>query len=180
MDTIVTERKARFTVAMNIKGHIDTRRYNPSRDIAYAWPNLMQAALVAFEKEKSEPITAFLIQDFKVSDRDLGELIQRYANYFKECLSQGDKNYKTPEDALAACGFFDLPVSHQAVILTRLGQIATGAFFYAVRDVYVDSDDPPYNDAKIVEIGRLAKEAFIRRSKMRWYHYLLKPWKIFE
>jgi len=94
-------------------------------------------------------------------------------------LAQGGKEYKRPEDALAACGFFDLPVSHQAVILTRLGQVATGAFFYAVRDVYIDSNDPPYNDAKIVEIGKQAKEAFIKRSRLRWYHYVLKPWKLF-
>lgn len=164
---------------MNIKGHVDTRRYNPSRDIAYAWPNMMQAALVAFEKEKNEPITAFLLQEFNISDRDLGELLHRYANYFKECLAQGDKNYKLPEDALAACGFFDLPVSHQAVILTRLGQIITGAFFFAIRDVHVDSDDPPLNDAKIVALGKAAKEAFIKQAKPKWYHCLVMPWKLF-
>jgi hypothetical protein len=154
-------------VGINIKGHEDRRRYNPSRDIAYAWPNLMKAALIGFEKEKSEPITAYLIEQSGINDRDLGELVARYANYFQECLAQGDKNHKTPEDALVACGFFDLPSSHQAVLLARLGQIITGAFFYAIRDVHVDSEDPPFNDATIIRAGFEGKQAFINQGK--WY-----------
>jgi hypothetical protein len=167
-------------MAMNIKGHIDVRRYNPSRDIAYAWPNLMQAALVAFDKETDEPITGCLIETFNVSDTDIGELVGRYAKYFQACLNQGDKNFKNPEEALASTGFFELPPSHQAVILARMGQIITGAFFYAIKDVYVDTDEPPFNDAKIIEFGYKAKEAFINRSKPRWYHYLVKPWLLLK
>jgi hypothetical protein len=167
-------------MGINIKGHIDVRRYNPSRDIAYAWPNLMQAALTAYDKETNEPITARLIEEFGVSDQDIGELVARYANYFKECLAQGDKNFKTPEDALVASGFLDLPVTHQAVILVRMGQIITGAFFYAIKDVHVDADEPPFNDAKIVEFGFKAKEAFLNKSKLRWYHYLVKPWLLLK
>ena len=167
-------------MGMNIKGHIDTRRYNPSRDIAYAWPNLVQCALDGYSRELKEPITELMLKEFHVTDRDLGELAARYANYFKECLAQGDKNHKTPEDALAASGFFDLPSAHQAVLLVRLGQVITGAFFYAIRDVHVDTNEPPFNDAKIIEFGYKAKEAFINRSKIRWYHYLLKPWLIFS
>lgn len=167
-------------MGMNIKGHVDTRRYNPSRDIAYAWPNLMKAALVGFDKEVHEPITERLIQEFNISDRELGELVDRYAHYFKACLDQGEKNYKGPEDALAACGFFDLPVTHQAVILCRLGQVITGAFYYAIRDVHVDSDDPPFNDAYVIEAGFKAKKAFIDRGAIKWYHYLIKPWLLFK
>lgn len=165
---------------VNIKGHMDTRRYNPSRDIAYAWPNLMQAVLVAYEKETEEPVTKCLISAFNVSDIDIGELVGRYAKYFQECLAQGDKGYKTPEEALAACGFFDLPPSHQAVILARLGQVMTGAFFYAIKDTYVDSDDPPFSDAKVIEAGFKSKEAFLNRAKRKWYSYILKPWLLFK
>lgn len=167
-------------MVMNIKGHVDTRRYNPSRDIAYAWPNMMQAALVAFDKEVDEPVTECLIKAFDVDDSSLSVLVERYANYFKACLDQGDKGFKTPEEALAHVGFFDLPPSHQAVILARLGQIITGAFFYAIKDTFVDSDDPPFNDAKIVDYANVSKQAFLNKRKLKWYTYLLKPWKILE
>jgi len=167
-------------MAINIKGHTDVRRYNPSRDLAYAWPNLVQSALMAYEKETDEPITQCLIKTFGVSDHDIGELAYRYSNYFKECLNQGDKNFKNPEEALAASGFFDLPPSHQAVILVRMGQVITGAFFYAMRDVHVDSDDPPINDSKIVAAGLRAKEAFLNRRRIRWYQYLVQPWLLLK
>jgi hypothetical protein len=167
-------------MGMNIKGHVDRRRYNPSRDIAYAWPNLMKSALMAYENEVSEPIAKELIEKFNISENDLGVLVERYANYFKACLDQGDKGYKSPEEAIAACGFFDLPPSHQAVILVRMGQVITGAFFYAIRDVHVDSDDPPFNDAHIIEAGFKAKQAFINKARIRWYDYIVRPWKIFK
>jgi hypothetical protein len=167
-------------MGMNIKGHVDTRRYNPSRDIAYAWPNLMKAALIGFDKERSEPITAKLIKDYGVTDEELGDLVDKYAHYFKACLEQGEKEYKGPEDALAACGFFDLPLTHQAVILTRMGQVITGAFYYAIRDVHVDSDDPPFNDASVIDAGFKAKKAFIDRGNIKWYHYFIKPWLLFK
>lgn len=32
-------------MATNIIGHPDRRRYNPSRDIAYCWPNIMKSAM---------------------------------------------------------------------------------------------------------------------------------------
>ncbi len=165
---------------INIKGHVDTRRYNPSRDIAYAWPNLMQAALAGYDKEVDEPITKELIEKFGVDDAALGELAGRYANYFKECLAQGDKGYKLPEEALAACGFFDLPPGHQAVLLARLGQVITGAFFYAIKDTFVDSDEPPFSDAKIIEAGFVAKQAFLNKRKPKWYTYITKPWLLFK
>lgn len=166
-------------MGMNIRGHVDTRRYNPSRDISYAWPNLMKGALTAFDKEVNEPVTECLVKTFNVDDHALGELVSRYANYFKACLEQGDKGFKTPEQALASVGFFDLPPSHQAVILARLGQIITGAFFYAIKEVYVDSDDPPFNDAAVIEAGFKAKQAFLNRRKP-WYLYFLKPWLLFN
>lgn len=165
-------------MGMNIRGHVDTRRYNPSRDIAYAWPNLMKGALTAFDKEVDEPVTACLIRTFNIDDHSIGELVARYAKYFQACLEQGDKDFKTPEQALASTGFFDLPPSHQAVILSRLGQIITGAFFYAIREVHVD-DDKPFNDAAVIEAGFKAKQAFLNRRKP-WYFYVLKPWLLFH
>lgn len=164
---------------INVKGHPDVRRYNPSRDIAYAWPNLMQAALAAFDKDVDEPVTGTLIKQFNISNEALGELTWRYSQFFEACLKQGDKGFKTTEDALASVGFFELPPSHQAVILARLGQVMTGAFFYAIRDTFVDADEPPFDDHKIIQAGLKGKEAFTNR-KRKWYDYILSWLKFFR
>jgi hypothetical protein len=156
---------------LNVMGHPDRRRYNPSRDVAYIWPNLMKVALEGLKEGLREPICQSLVDKYKLDDKALGEAAAKYAKLFEVALKQGDLGIKTAEEALKLCGFFDLSEGQQAVILTRLGQVMTGAFFYAVRDTYVETNDPPYDDAKIAELASKAQESFTNRTR-KWYHKL--------
>jgi hypothetical protein len=164
-------------MVMNIKGHVDRRRYNPSRDLAYAWPNLSQVMLDGLRDGRREPITESLVRAHGLTEGELGEAAYCYSKFFEYCQKPAEPTDNSPpvrrvEDALRLSGFFDLPLAAQAVVLVRLGQVATGAFFHAIRDVTVDGEDNPLNDRDVVSAGRQALEAFLARGR-RWYHRLL-------
>lgn len=145
---------------MNIMGHIDRRRYNPSRDLAYVWPQIAKGAIMGFEAEVGCPVTQHHIQTYQLTEEELGEAAYRLAQFFK--FAQSDE-VNSVEEAMQKAGFTELSLAAQAAILVRLGMAVTGAAFYAIRDVVIP-EDAPMTDKMMAKAGDAGRAAFARRS----------------
>lgn len=139
---------------MNIRGHVDLRRYNPSRDIAYVWQNLCQVAFDGLAEDQWDPIFSDYLRHCGVTEAQIGEACAAYAKFFNICR---DPECKFPVDALKQSGFLDLHPAAQAALMIQLGRVLTGAFFVAIRDVTIEGDADPLNDKEIREAAENAR-----------------------
>lgn len=156
---------------MNIVGHSDTRRYNPSRDIAYCWPKMVQIACDGLAEDQWDPLFRDYLKQNGVTEAQIGEVVVAYAKYLKSCMDYSDPTAKYPVDILRRVGFFDLPQPAQAALMIKLGQVLTGAFFSSIRDVDMEGEAPPLDDRELMEAARRAREVLAARwAWQRAYH----------
>lgn len=138
----------------NILGHMDVRRYNPSRDIAYVWQNICQVAFDGLAEDQWDSTFSGYLRHCGVTEAEIGEACAAYAKFFNICR---DPECKYPVDALKQAGFLDLHPAAQAALMIQLGRVLTGAFFVAIRDVTIEGEADPLNDRAIREAAENAR-----------------------
>lgn len=157
---------------MNVRGHMDTRRYNPARDIAYAYANMVRAAFDGLEEDRVDYWMARYLKSVNVGEEGIAAAAVCLAKYFN--IAMNDQTVKTPSDALRLSGFLDLHSMAQHAVMVRIGQVATGMFFSGIREVYMEGDAPPVNDAEL-----LAQATAFRKSVTDWYGWrrVVQRWR---
>lgn len=157
---------------MNVRGHMDTRRYNPARDIAYAYPNMVRAAFAGLEADKADFWMARYLKDHGVGEEGVAEAAVCLAKYFN--IAMNDPAVTNPKEALEKAGFLALHSAAQHAVMIRIGQVATGMFFPAVREVYYEGEQPPVNDREL-----LAQATAFRKAVTDWYGWrrVVQRWR---
>lgn len=159
---------------MNVRGHMDMRRYNPARDIAYAYANMVRAAFAGLEEDKADYWMSRYLKSQGVGEEGIANAAVCLAKYFN--IAMNDPGVKTPYEALRASGFLDLHSVAQHAVMVRIGQVATGMFFTGVREVYYEGEAPPVDDAAL-----LAQATAFRKSVTDWYGWrrTVQGWRNF-
>lgn len=155
---------------MNILGHVDRRRYSPTRDIAYVWPSLCQAAVSGLAEQSWDPALRKFIESAGCTEDDIVAAAAAYAGMFSHVGKPGGTD--DPFESLKRAGFFDTNQAAQVAVVYSLGKVMTGAWLPAIYDVYVDGEAPPLSDSQLKEMAakasrRMAGYAWLRRLRRR-------------
>ena len=138
-------------LATNILGHVDRRRYNPSRDIAYCWPQIMQSAMDRVSKGTGLPWFMELVKRHQVTDEALSKSAKAMANYMAMC-GRPDECPDNVKDTMEKSGLFECDDSSKMLIYAALGETMMAAFYSSIRDVLVEDEPSPLNDKRFVEL----------------------------
>ena len=132
----------------------DSRFYSPNRDVAYCYVQMVTKALQQLD---SEDTWAAWVGDYlRYTDttvEDIGVSAQALADGIADFI--GDLAIESPKDALEKSGFLSSNPAAQLVICAKIGQMFTGMYFNAIRDVTPMGGEPPVQ--KDLEV--LANEA---------------------
>ena len=122
----------------------DPRFYAPNRDIAYCFPQMMRKALAALDDEETRPpwIAEYLEYTGTTQD-DICAAAKAMADGIAHFVDVDKPPPETPQASLEESGFFGAPPAAQLVISARLGQVFTGLFFTAVRDITPQGMESP-------------------------------------
>lgn len=137
-------------MATNILGHVDRRRYNPSRDLAYCWPWIMRASLDRVTLGTGEPWALKLIDKYGISNENLMKVAKSLAAFMASC-NKPDESPDNPKDTLASSGFFDCSEEARTLVLAAMGETMLAAFFLGIRDILVEDEPSPLNDKRFEE-----------------------------
>lgn len=149
----------------------DSRWYNPNRDLAYNWQHLSQAALDQLATTNWKPWFKEYFEFARVTEADIGAGAEALAKFFQfVCHPDVDG----PRKAFEMAGWFELKPAVQVALWMKLGQVATMAFFSAIRDVTPDSDAPPLDMAGLLDSARKAN--FELTGDRRWVRWLKRRW----
>lgn len=153
-------------MATNILGHTDRRRYNPARDIAYCWPNIMKSAMDRVSKGSAVPWLISSANRHRVTDSQLEAVAQSIATYMSLCNRPDDcpgGAFETMEKS----GLFKCDDTAKMLIYAALGETMMAAFHSSIRDVLVDDEPSPLSDKRLSELLASAiEEVSIRRGSL--------------
>lgn len=138
-------------MATNILGHVDKRRYNPSRDIAYCWPWIMRAAMDRLALDSGEDWAVRYLKKNKVNNDDIVKVAQCLATFMTSC-NKPDESPENAKDTLQATGLFDCNDEARILAYAAMGETMLAAFFLGIRDVLVEDEPSPLNDKRFQEL----------------------------
>jgi hypothetical protein len=137
-------------MATNILGHVDKRRYNPSRDIAYCWPWIMRAAMDRIASGTGEAWALSFIDKNKISDEELLKTAKALATFMAMC-NKPEECPNNPKEAAQASGLFDCSPDARTLAYAAMGETMLAAFYLGIRDVLVEDEPSPLNDKRFEE-----------------------------
>lgn len=166
-------------MATNILGHTDKRRYNPARDIAYCWPNIMKSAMDRVSKGSALPWLIKRAIDNRITDEQLIMVAQSLANYMALCNKPDDSSAGV-HDTMEKSGLFKCDDTAKMLVYAALGETMMAAFYSAIRDVLVEDEPSPLNDKRLAEMilssmdEIVAKRRSVFERVVHWFKCMFK------
>lgn len=166
-------------MATNILGHTDRRRYNPARDIAYCWPNIMKSAMDRVSTGSALPWLIKAAGDNHVTDEQLIIVAQAMASYMTMC-NKPDDSPNNVHDTMEKSGLFKCDAAAKMVVYAALGETMMAAFYSAIRDVLVEDEPSPLNDKRLAELilssmdEVVAKRQSVFERAVKWFKCMFK------
>ena len=114
--------------------------FSPARDISVFWPQLIELAYTGFAEMTWEPWFADYLKYTHTSKDDVVKALVAYSKF---CMNSVVTEIESPYDALKEAGFFDCPMPAQLVVMSKFGQLATGAFWAGIRSNTEQNTIPP-------------------------------------
>lgn len=149
----------------------DGRWHSPDRDLAYAWPCLVRAALDQLATENWKPWFAEYFKFAGLTNDDIGAAAEAYGKFFQFVCNREVDN---PRQALERAGWFELKPAAQVALFMKLGQVTTMAFFSSIRDVTPEGEDPPLDQQALYDSALRAR--FELASGRRWVRWVARQW----
>jgi hypothetical protein len=128
-----------MTLQIRPKDNADAPAYCPQRDIAYCFPGIVTRTIRGLRDAKVDSwLMTHMYQMCSLrggcSEAEVREELARACL----ALAQGVRRFHEPswaDPGEALQEFRELPVPVQVAVMAKIGQLMTGAFFTAVRDV---------------------------------------------
>lgn len=132
--------------------------YAPQRDLAYIYGPACREAFWGLDQVNWQEYFSGWLEAASVTQDDLGEGVRRFVE--AQRLFVHDPDVEEPAHALQKAGFFDVPHPVRIMIYERIGEVMTGGFFVALRDVTPNYDAPPPDVEfdKMLAAGRVMAE----------------------
>jgi hypothetical protein len=151
-------------MATNILGHVDKRRYNPSRDVAYCWPWIMRSAMDRIATGSGETWAINFISKNNISNEELVKTAKCLATFMTMC-NKPDECPNNAKDAAQSCGLFDCSDDARTLVYAAMGETMLAAFFLGIRDVLVEDEPSPLNDKKFEQLLMKAVDEICLRNE---------------
>lgn len=129
----------------------DARLYNPSRDVAHNFKEVMELVAGRLEDEKWPELAELLARE-KVSMDDLGNACAAYCRYVASAADP-DSVRKPMQVSLLESGFFECHPTAQVAVLAMIGTCYAGIQHVGIREATINGEGP------LATVGELAQQA---------------------
>lgn len=150
----------------------DSRLYNPSRDIAHNFKEVIELVAARLE-DKKWPELASLLSREDVSLDDLGEACACYCNYI---ASSVDKPNLPMQACMQESGFFECKPAAQVAVMAMLGTCYSGIQHAGIRDATVNKEGPMASVSDLIEAADnlrrfMGKPVWLRKLLSIYYRF---------
>ena len=143
----------------------DQRLYNPSRDVAHNFQQVMELVAGRLEDASWTELDEVLQREHITLD-DLGEACGAYCNYLTASAKFPER---TMYDSLEQCGFFKTKPAAQVAVLAMIGTCYAGIQHAGIREATIGGEGPLQTvDELMVYAQRFRDYAGMSRTRRRW------------
>lgn len=115
--------------------------YHPERDFAYITPTLMRQAIDNMSEPPNPEIAEWKKQN-NITEADIVAAAEALADAQRDFVSTADP-VTSLYQALHRRDYFALPVAVRLLLQAMIGEVMTGAWFKAVREVSIKGEESP-------------------------------------
>lgn len=144
----------------------DKRLYNPSRDVAHNFKDVLNLVAARLEDEKW-PELAELLHRENVSMDDLGEACACYCKYV---ASGAEDPNKPMHESLVDCGFFNCKPAAQVALMAMIGVCYAGIQHVGIREATIGGEGPLLS---VQDLVKVSENLLAFTGKPRWKRKLL-------
>lgn len=143
----------------------DQRLYNPSRDVAHNFEEVMRLVASRLEDHVWPELDGLLARE-NINLDDLGEACGAYCSYLASAVNEPNL---AMEAALHKSNFLACKPAAQVAIMAMIGVCYAGIQFAGIRDASVAGDGPLYTvETLMVHAERFRAQAGRSRWQRRW------------
>lgn len=139
--------------------HGDERFYSPNGDLAHNFIDLLKRTAYGLDPGVIDKFYADYMSFTGCTFENLGECMRALVDYVKHA---NDPKVQSPKDALELAGFFSLPESAQLIVMAKLGQIVTCAYFTRTREAN-DPNVVKVEADKLMEVAEQASKVMMEK-----------------
>jgi hypothetical protein len=144
----------------------DRRLYNPSRDVAHNFKEVMDIVAGRLEDHKWPELADILGRE-RVSMDEVGEACGCYCTYLSSAANP-DMIGVSMVESLKMSGFFECKPAAQVAVLAMIGTCYAGIQFGGIREASIGGEGPMETIAEVVEhAARLHKYTGMPRWRRR-------------
>lgn len=113
----------------------EPRRYNPSRDVAYAFPQLIHSVLQNLSHDKDPRFREFARRS-GLSERALADTVLAFSRFVAEVVG-GHSGRKTPVETAVTSGLATTDVVAEYALMARIGMVFCAFFHDFFNDAFL-------------------------------------------
>lgn len=157
----------------------DPRLYNVSRDVAHNFAYVVEETAKRCEQGGWQELDK-LAKDWGTTPEDVGRACQALCRFV---LGQLDTIGESMPNALARCGWFDVPTPARAYVMAYMGTIVLGMNWAGVHEATIGGEGPILTYKRLRYVGmRCVKLMSMPRWKRKLYclsHRIRMAWRTF-
>jgi hypothetical protein len=129
----MVEQAKRSNINIRPQGQPDAKGYSPHRDLAYVYPQMMREAFIMLDEVNWTMEFTEKMRRHAITEEMLAEAVGKFVAALNMFIREPD--IASPRDAFHATGFHTVNEVVRDALWTRFGEVLTGGWFVAVRDV---------------------------------------------
>ncbi len=136
------------------KGDPNAPMYSPQRDVANIFTPMLREVFRGLDAENWTPFFKAWFEREGITQEQLGESVAVFMEAHR--LFIRDREVNSPADAFVKAGAGNLPDAVKYALFCRLGEVISGGFFVALRDVTMQGQHSNLQDdmASMIAAGR--------------------------
>jgi hypothetical protein len=146
----------------------DRRLYNPSRDVAHNFKDVMELVAGRLEDKAWPELDALLARESITLD-DLGEACGAYCRYLASAV---DEPTLPMHQSLDKSGFFNCKPAAQIAVMAMIGSCYAGIQFAGIREATIGGEGPLQTVGELLKHAEhFQKYAGMSRLQRRWERF---------
>lgn len=127
----------------------DPRLYNVNRDVAHNFGDIVREVAGRLEDNRW-PVVGQILTQHKVTEEQLGQACAAFCTFV---ASSVDVPKERMNEALARCGWFNVPEAAQVAYMAYLGTVVSGYFYAGVREATLQGVGPALTCQDLRDVG---------------------------
>jgi len=146
----------------------DARLYNPSRDVAHNFKEVLELVAARLE-DQAWPELVDVLKREEVTMDDLGEACAAYCQYVASAIEHPNRPMQV---SLEVAGFFKCKSAAQVAVLAMIGTCYAGIQHAGIRDATIGGEGPMASVNDLLESAdRVLRYTGSSRLARRWYRF---------